>query len=247
MENTASFDLNRRIEQWRENLATSPSFRGENLDELEAHLRDSVAALQSRGLTAEEAFLVATRRIGGGGLLANEFGKVNGSALWLDRLFWMVIGYQVWLLISSFVGLVTRNAVLLGIYDAGYDFKAHGYAIPVTLFALVQLAGFAGSLAFCWWLLREKGQRLGRWLGERLQSRTTWILTFGVLYAFSVGIGIVHGGINALLINHFGKERIMDFSVSLGFSNSFTQLITTAFFTWLLLFLAGKRLRLAKV
>jgi hypothetical protein len=244
METTTSFDLNRAIQLWRENLAQSPAFRSENLNELESHLGDSIAAWQTHGLSAEEAFLIATRRIGKGGSLESEFGKVNKSAIWLDRLFWMVIGYQVWLLISGFVGLVTRNALFFGITGAGYDFKAHGYAIPVTLFALVQLAGFAGSLALCWWLLREKGQRLGRWLGERLRSRTTWILTFCVLFVLSIATGIANGGINALLINHFGRERIMDFVVSQGYSSAFIQLITSAVFTWLLLFLARKRLRL---
>ena len=51
METTTSFDLNRAIQSWRENLAQSPAFRGENLNELESHLRDSVATWQARGLS----------------------------------------------------------------------------------------------------------------------------------------------------------------------------------------------------
>ena len=49
METTSTpFDLNQAIQQWRDGLAQSPAIRGENLDELEVHLRDSVATLQAR-------------------------------------------------------------------------------------------------------------------------------------------------------------------------------------------------------
>src|SRR5262245_55051661 len=64
METTTSFNLNHAIQRWRENLCQSPAFCSENLDELEVHLRDSVMCLQSRGLSEDEAFLVAVRRLG---------------------------------------------------------------------------------------------------------------------------------------------------------------------------------------
>ncbi|HXT11196.1 MAG TPA: permease prefix domain 1-containing protein [Candidatus Angelobacter sp.] len=66
MADQTAFDLNRAIQTWRDNLANSPAFRRENLNELESHLRDSIAALQTRGLSAEEGFLIATRRLGQG-------------------------------------------------------------------------------------------------------------------------------------------------------------------------------------
>ena len=112
MGNPASFDLNRRIEQWRANLATSPSFHGENLDELESHLRDSVATMQSRGLSADEAFLIATRRIGTSSALESEFAKVNGKALWFDRCLWILIAVQLWKLISYVSAFTTAGAAV---------------------------------------------------------------------------------------------------------------------------------------
>jgi hypothetical protein len=77
MENPAPFDLNNAIQRWRQNLATSPAFRAENLDELEAHLRDSVSALVAKGLSGEEAWLIATRRLGSTQSVTNEFCKIN--------------------------------------------------------------------------------------------------------------------------------------------------------------------------
>ena len=95
MENQTPFDLDREIQGWRENLAQSPAFRSENLDELQTHLRDSVAGLETRGLSAEEAFMVATKRIGKSAVLQTEFSKINGQALWLDRMLWVLIGTQL--------------------------------------------------------------------------------------------------------------------------------------------------------
>jgi hypothetical protein len=47
MENQTSFDLNAAIQRWRRELAKSSSFRADDLEELESHLRDSESSLQS--------------------------------------------------------------------------------------------------------------------------------------------------------------------------------------------------------
>jgi hypothetical protein len=246
MENPTSFDLNRTIQQWRENLGQSPAFRSENLNELESHLRDSVATFETRGLSAEEAFMVAANRIGKGDALEQEFGKVNRQAIWIDRLFWMLIGYQVWGFISGAIGLVTGNALLLGLHGAGYEFKAHSYAIPATLIALVNLAGLAGSLALCWWLFYRKGQRFGLWLGRLVQRRTTWALTFGALYLLSFSVPLISGGTLTLLVTAVGRETFGEIVRAELFSSMATRLITPVVFIGLTLFLARKRLRLSQ-
>ena len=64
METPTSFNLNDALRRWHAGLRPSPNFGDENLVELEAHVRESVAVWQSKGLTEEEAFLLATRRLG---------------------------------------------------------------------------------------------------------------------------------------------------------------------------------------
>jgi signal peptidase I len=85
MENQTSFDLSGAIENWRRNLAQSAAFDGNDLDELEAHLRDAIPALQAAGLSPEESFLIASRRIGTRDALESEFGKINAGQAWLNR------------------------------------------------------------------------------------------------------------------------------------------------------------------
>jgi hypothetical protein len=109
MENQTSFDLKTAIRDWRENLAQLPEFRTRDVDELESHVQDSIAELEGRGLSTEEAFVVATRRVGPGAVLAPEFARVNGQALWIDRGLWMVVG---WAVISGFESMSKSTAQL---------------------------------------------------------------------------------------------------------------------------------------
>ena len=107
METPAPFDLNNAIHRWRENLATSPAFRAENLDELEAHLRDSVGALVAKGLSEEEAWWVAQRRTGSANLLNQEYSVINAEHVWLERLIWMVAGFVLIGWLSTVTGVLT--------------------------------------------------------------------------------------------------------------------------------------------
>lgn len=79
MENVSEFDLNASVRVWLEKLAQSPHFRNENVAEMETHVRDSMVRLQSQGLSAEESFLIAIRRVGTVEKLEPEFAKVNRS------------------------------------------------------------------------------------------------------------------------------------------------------------------------
>jgi hypothetical protein len=86
MNASAEFDLIAAIHDWRLNLSQSPQFRPENLNELESHLRDSVASLQSKGLSAEESFLIGARRVGSASALEREFAAENGGRGWRNVL-----------------------------------------------------------------------------------------------------------------------------------------------------------------
>ena len=110
METTAQFDLNQAIQRWREKLASSPALRSGDADELEAHLRDSITVLQEKGLTAHEAFWVATSRLGTQESLDAEFEKVNVEQVWLHRLLWMLTGSIIIGLGSAFTNSIATLA-----------------------------------------------------------------------------------------------------------------------------------------
>jgi len=106
------FDLNDSVRQWRESLSGSPALCADNLDELESHLRDSMASLEAAGLSAREAFWVGTSRIGATDGLDSEFAKVNRERVWLDRALWMVVGSLVVVAASSLVSVFATLATV---------------------------------------------------------------------------------------------------------------------------------------
>ena len=52
-------DLEKRIEQWREDLRASGAFGTADIEKLKAHLRKEMARLEPLGLSVMEAFLVS--------------------------------------------------------------------------------------------------------------------------------------------------------------------------------------------
>jgi hypothetical protein len=74
--------LEAQIEQWRRYLRRRQAIRPLDVEELEDHLRDQVAALRGAGLSADEAFLVAVKRMGALDTISNEFAREHSDRLW---------------------------------------------------------------------------------------------------------------------------------------------------------------------
>src|SRR5262245_8832924 len=71
-----------QIAAWRAYVAEAPAVDGRDVDELEAHLRDQMAELDAAGLSPDEAFLVAVKRMGDLDTLSREFAREHSGRLW---------------------------------------------------------------------------------------------------------------------------------------------------------------------
>jgi hypothetical protein len=78
----SSDSLEGQIEQWRSYLRRRQAIRPVDVEELEDHLRGEVAALQGSGLSEDEAFLVAVKRMGALDAISNEFAREHSERLW---------------------------------------------------------------------------------------------------------------------------------------------------------------------
>ena len=58
------------------------ALHGPDVEELEGHLRDQLVALTEAGLTGDEAFLVAVKRMGSLDALSREFARAHSERLW---------------------------------------------------------------------------------------------------------------------------------------------------------------------
>jgi hypothetical protein len=74
--------LEEQIAQWRGYLRRRRAINGPDVEELEGHLRDQVAALSAAGLAGDEAFLVAVKRMGSLDALSREFAREHSDRLW---------------------------------------------------------------------------------------------------------------------------------------------------------------------
>jgi hypothetical protein len=75
-------ELEGQIEQWRSYLRRRPAIRPVDVEELEDHLRGEVAGLRGAGLSQNEAFLVAVKRMGALDAISNEFAREHSERLW---------------------------------------------------------------------------------------------------------------------------------------------------------------------
>ncbi|HXH89568.1 MAG TPA: permease prefix domain 1-containing protein [Gaiellaceae bacterium] len=75
-----------QIAEWRAYVASAPGINGHDVDELEDHLRHQIAELNGAGLTADEGFLIAVKRLGDVDGLSREFAREHSGRLWKQFL-----------------------------------------------------------------------------------------------------------------------------------------------------------------
>ncbi len=75
-------ELERQISEWRSYMRGQSAVHEVDVEELEDHLRSTIAELTGAGLRADEAFLVAVKRMGGLDELSREFAREHSERLW---------------------------------------------------------------------------------------------------------------------------------------------------------------------
>ena len=75
-----------QVAAWRAYVAGAPGVNGHDVDELEDHLRHQMAELTAAGLTDDESFLIAVKRLGDVDALSREFAREHSGRLWKQLL-----------------------------------------------------------------------------------------------------------------------------------------------------------------
>ena len=78
--------LETQIAEWRAYVEGAPGVNGHDVDELEDHLRHQIAELNAAGLTPDEGFLIAVKRLGDVDALSREFAREHSGRLWKQLL-----------------------------------------------------------------------------------------------------------------------------------------------------------------
>ncbi len=80
--NPAADSLEKQVEAWRAHLRKSRAITVQDAAELEDHLREQIGSLRNDGLSEDEAFLVAVKRLGAIDALTREFAREHSDRLW---------------------------------------------------------------------------------------------------------------------------------------------------------------------
>jgi hypothetical protein len=161
----AAYPLESQIDQWRSYLGRHSAIHPVDVEELEDHLRGQIGALMDGGLSSDEAFLVAVKRMGAQDAIANEFAREHSERLWKQLIVASDTpdagGGETRREILVVFALALAAALLfklptlfgLSLTDDGASF----YARNASLFVLPLLAGY-----FVW--KRGVGAGTWRWL-----------------------------------------------------------------------------------
>src|SRR5918998_1104971 len=143
--------LEEQIDRWRSYLRRRQAIHSVDVAELEDHLREQVAVLVDSGLTTDEAFLVAVKRMGKLDTLSREFAREHSDRLWKQLV---VVSSDsgelrarartdaiVAFSLAVAAAVLIKVPALFGIQldqDAGFYF----YARNLSLFVLPLLTGY---------------------------------------------------------------------------------------------------------
>ncbi|MFC5922745.1 permease prefix domain 1-containing protein [Micromonospora vulcania] len=143
-------ELEAQFEQWRQYVLRRRELQPLDADELEDHLRGSVDELVSAGLSPDEAFLVAVKRMGSLDELSREFAREHSERLWKQLV---LAGdsdspaagtrsrRDLWALVGCAVGAVASVKVP-ALFGLSFADDGTFYARNFALFALPWLAAF---------------------------------------------------------------------------------------------------------
>ena len=175
--------LDEQIDQWRGYLRRRQAIHSVDVAELEDHLREQIAGLTEAGLAADEAFLVAVKRMGDLDALSREFALEHSERLWKQLVVSASDTGQplaaAWTDAIVAFGLALAAAVLIKLpelFGLRVDEDPGFYARNLSLFVLPLLTGY-----FVW--KRRLATRTIAWLAAAFVAAAA----FANIYPFVSG------------------------------------------------------------
>lgn len=170
------FNLEMAIADWRRQMADGGLTDLKVLDELEAHLREDLAARMGMGEDGEGAFRAAVRRLGSSSALTAEFVKSGGGprpslfwVAWARGLTWLAGLAYFWILLMGVKALFHAETSLLE------------RVLGATAVGLTPLSPWMGRLLYQFVpaLRGDRARRVFQW--ACLGSALVWMALYGLV------------------------------------------------------------------
>ena len=148
-----------QIAEWRTAILRGGTVDEADADELESHLRDQISELEGAGLSGDEAFLIAVRRLGEVDVITAEFAREHSDRLWKQlampaddrsrRPLFVMLGFAV---VAAVLAQVART--VSGVPQSSpsgswfvRDISLFVLPVPVAYFAVARRLSSARTLA----------------------------------------------------------------------------------------------------
>jgi len=185
--------LEEQIDQWRSYLNRRQAIHSVDVAELEDHLREQIAVLTKAGLAADEAFLVAVKRMGGLDALSREFAREHSERLWKQLIASPsdTGAPQAVARTDAIVAFCLAVAAALAIkapalFGIRFDTDAGFYARNLGLFVLPLLTGYFA------WKRKLKPSTLG-WLAAAFVAAAVFANAYPFApYGYTLGLSALH-------------------------------------------------------
>ncbi len=100
---------------WEDSLKSNSSFTESDVEELKSHFFDLFDELKEIGLNEEEAFWVASKRIGNVSDIESEYNEVNNSLIQIKKTIVIFAGVLVYFLSYYFLKFSSKLILIAGL------------------------------------------------------------------------------------------------------------------------------------
>ena len=227
------FDVDQQIQQWRRELGNAEVCHTSDLDELEIHLRDEINHLGGKGLSSEEAFLVASRRLGDRGSLTREFAKINTHSLFARRMLWVCIGVLAALLVPRTTAIIA-DVTALGALTWGVSQQGLYVLIP----AIQVVTLIIGALGVTYLVKRYCDDATSRMWRLSSKNRASF---FAALVGVNLVILLSPPLLTVVTARYFGAQDLGRVAMAKMYVNTFSPVVISLVVIGLILKLVSSR------
>ncbi len=140
-------NLDQSITQWKVAMQRETACSKDDLEELEGHLREQIAALMNVGLSEQEAFSIGVSRLGSPSELGHEYAKASPVRVWRHWFYSLLLVLPA-LGIGAFVATFMVPKVQILWELANIDQSQSLLSTPMIIFESLFRYGHYALIAF---------------------------------------------------------------------------------------------------
>jgi len=206
---TKHFDLQREINNYLNKLMLNGNLTNSDEMEIESHIKDGVDSLTKTGLSEEEGFLIAVKRMGNTEILSEEYNKINPFFISTK-----IRGFSI----TSLGLIVSAGAVFLLLYDLLSIFRSVYYPQSTIVKASLYLSLCIAILVVLKW-----GNSLTLFLQKRIERKP--LLTSVILFL----VPLTNFGLQSVIIRYIPIKETQE-SLNAGFDINDVQYANFSFY-----------------